>query len=392
VLRQKGLLEEAAASYQEAVRLGPTHFGAQTNLGGVLMELGRLETALAADREALRLQPGSAEAHNNLGVVLVELGRLDEALESYAEAIRLKPDYAEAHKNRAIALLTQGDFARGWPEYQWRWRCPELSPPDFPQPFWDGTPLNGRTLLLYAEQGLGDTLQFIRYVPLVRGGGGRVLLMCPRSLHRLLRRGPAIDHLLVQGEVPPPFDVHAPLLSLPAFLGTTLCTIPAEVPYLGTDDDLVERWRRELGGQSGFKIGIAWQGSREYPRDRFRSAPLEAFAPGPGTEQLRRVPENWRVLDAGSRDEDLADTAGLMENLDLVVTVDTAIGHLAGALGIPVWVALTFAADWRWFLGREDSPWYPSMRLFRQRERGNWTDVFARIAAAVTLRTELRRL
>ncbi|HLJ94023.1 MAG TPA: tetratricopeptide repeat protein [Gemmataceae bacterium] len=396
-LREKGLLEEAATCYQEAVRLAPNDFGAQSNLGGVLMELGQLEAALAADREALRLRPAAAESHSNLGVVLVELGRVDEALQCYAEAVRLKPDYAEAHKNRAIAWLTQGDFTRGWPEYQWRWLCPEFTPPNFHQPRWDGSPLQGRTILLYAEQGLGDTLHFIRYVPLVRRGGGRVLVMCPRSLHQLLREGPEIDGLLGPGETPPPFDVYAPLLSLPGLMGTTPATIPAEVPYLRTKADPVERWRRELSKLDGFKIGIAWQGSREHKRDRFRSVPVETFAPlvalsgvrlvslqkGPGADQLSRLPQDWQILDAGNRIEDWADTAGLVKHLDLVVTVDSAVAHLAGALAIPVWVALPFAPDWRWLQGREDSPWYPSMRLFRQRERGQWTDVFARIATAV---------
>jgi hypothetical protein len=326
----------------------------------------------------------------------VELCRIDEALQYYDQALRLKPDYAEAHKNRAIARLTQGDFDQGWPEYQWRWLCAEFTPPNFSQPRWDGSPLAGRTILLYAEQGLGDTLHFARYIPLLRSGGSRVMLMCPRSMHRLLRHSLEIDHLLVEGEASPPFDVYAPLLSLPALMRTTASTIPAEGPYLRAEDELVERWRRELAALAGFKIGIAWQGSRAHKRDRFRSVPVETFAllaaidgihlvslqKGPGTEQLGRVSDNWKVFDAGSQVEDWADTAALLKNLDLVVAVDTAIVHLAGALAIPVWVALPFSADWRWLLGREDSPWYPSMRLFRQAERGNWTDVFARIAAA----------
>jgi tetratricopeptide (TPR) repeat protein len=394
-LRERGLLEEAAASYQEAVRLRPTDVGARSNLAGTLLALGRLEAALAADREVIQLQPGVAEAHNNLGAVLAALGRLDEALECFAEAIRLKPDYAEPHKARAIVWLLQGDLARGWPEYEWRLRCSE-APPLLPEPQWDGSPLQGRTILLSTEQGMGDSLQFIRYVALVRKRGGRVIVMCPRSLHRLLRRSLEIDQLLGPGDELPAFDTHAALLSLPALLGTTLATIPAEVPYLRTDDDVVERWRHELGPVDGFKIGIAWQGRTEHKGDRLRSVPLQAFAPlaaldgirlislqkGPGTDQISRLPEDWTIIDAGSRVEDWADTAGLLKNLDLVVTVDTAVAHLAGALGMPVWVALPFAPDWRWLLGREGSPWYPSMRLFRQSERGNWAEVFAGIAAA----------
>ena len=294
-----------------------------------------------------------------------------------------------------------GRFEQGWPGYEWRWKCKEFgSLPPFQPPLWDGSSLDGRTILVHAEQGLGDTLQFIRYVPSLHQRGGRVILMCQPPLVRLLTRSPGIERLLAHGDPVPEFDVHTPLLSLPRLLGTTLESVPADVPYLEAEPQLVEAWRHRLGSYPGFKVGIVWQGNPKFRLDRLRSIPLAQFAPlarvpgvhlfslqkGPGAEQLAAVTDRFPVTDLGRRLDDFMDTAAVLKNLDLVISVDTAIAHLAGALGIPVWVALPFAPDWRWLMGREDSPWYPTMRLFRQTRPGQWEDVFHHIAEALQRR------
>ncbi len=398
-LQDQGQLAEAVAQYKEALRLKPDYAEAHNNLGIALQDQGQLAEAVAQYQEALRLKPDYAEAHLNLGNALKDQGQLTEAVAQYQEALRLKPDYAEAHWNRAMAWLLAGDFERGWPEFQWRWQCKDLisSKRSFSQPLWDGSSLAGRTILLHAEQGLGDTIQFIRYAPLVKRRGGTVVLECQPALLPLLQSCAGVDRLLAQGSSLPPFDVHAPLLSLPGILETTLSTIPAEAPYLFADANLDEHWRQELSHLQGFKIGIAWQGNPIHKKDKQRSIPLSVFEPlarlegvrlfslqkGTGSEELAQNAGRIPITDLGSRLETFMDTAAVLKNLDLVVACDTAVVHLAGALGIPVWVALPFAPDCRWLLDRDDSPWYPSIRLFRQKRWGNWDEVFQRIVQAL---------
>ncbi len=407
-LARQGEYADAVAVLQAVLRQRPHYARAQThlaeahsNLGTILCYHGQLEAAAEQLREALRLRPQFAEACNNLGTVLRELGDFPEALTQFALALRLKPDYADAHVNAAGVWLLLGDFARGWPAYEWRWQLPNGPRRALTQPRWDGSPVAGRTILLYPEQGLGDTLQFIRYARLLQEQGARVVVECQKPLLRLLARCPGIDQLVAQGDLPPRHDICTPLLSLPYHFETTLDTIPADVPYLEADPALVEHWRQELAARPGFKIGITWQGNPAYPADRQRSIPLAAFAPlaevrgvrlvslqkGPGSEQLAAFAEKWPVLDLGSRLDAAAgpfmDTAAVMKNLDLVVTSDTSIPHLAGALGVPVWVALAKVPDWRFLLERRDSPWYPTLCLFRQEQRGDWRPVFERIAQTV---------
>jgi tetratricopeptide (TPR) repeat protein len=400
VLQGQGELDEAVACYRQALRLKPDLAEAHNILGSALRDRGELDEAVACCRQALRLKPDYADAHNILGNALHNQGKLDEAMACFHQALHLKPDLAEAHLNRALTWLRRGDFEEGWPEYEWRWKCKGLSPPPFRQALWDGTPLDGRSILLHAEQGLGDVLQFIRYAPLVQQRGGRVIVACPRPLIRLLASCPGIDELVARDAALPAFEVYAPLMSLPRIFGTTLASIPAEVPYLRADEALVEDWHRELGPIRSFKIGIAWQGSLKYRGDRHRSFRLTQFAPlsrlsgvrlfslqkGPGMEQLREVTNGFDVTDLGSRLDDFVDTAAVMKNLDLVISADSAPAHLAGALGVPIWVALPFASDWRWLLEREDSPWYPTMRLFRQSRWRDWDGVFDRIAGALEAR------
>jgi Tfp pilus assembly protein PilF len=405
VLQRQGQTEEAVASYREALRLKPAYAEAYNNLGDALLDQGQLGEAEAALRQALHLKPDYPEAYNNLGVAQQKQGKLAESLASYGQSIRLQSDYAEAHLNRALAWLLAGEYEQGWPEFEWRFRCQDRTPPPCPPPLWDGSLLQGQTVLLRAEQGLGDTLQFIRYAALLKQQGAAVVVECQQPLVRLLAGCPGIDQLLAQGNpLPEGLDCQAFLLSLPGLLGTTLASVPAPVPYLHADPRLVEHWAQQLRSVHAFRIGITWQGNLSYHSDRVRSIPLGQFAPlarlegvqlvslqkGPGTEQLREVGDRFSVLDLGSRIDQTTgpflDTAAVMKHLDLVVTCDTVIGHLAGALGVPVWVALPFVPDWRWLLHRDDSPWYPTVRLFRQTEPGDWPGVFERMAAEVSKR------
>ncbi len=434
VLQKLNRLEEAATSYEQAIRIRPDFGTAHNNLGNVYHALGRsseavasFERALSAREDygealnnlgnvlqaeghiaetveyferALEHKPGAAEIHNNLGNALVFRGESKKALECYQKCLELAPNFAEGHYNLALLYLSQERFAEGWPEYFWRLKCEGVPIRPFEQPLWQGEPLEGRTLLVHAEQGLGDTLQMLRYVPLVQQRGGRVLLEVQPKLVPLVRCSGFPD-VLAGGAELPPFDVQVPILNLPGVFGTTSENMPRNVPYLSADPSLVAAWHDKLAEFEAFNVGIGWQGSRGYSFDRDRSIALARFAPlaavqrvrlfslqkYDGIEQLADVADRFAVHDLGPElDEQTGafmDTAAVMKNLDLVVTSDTATAHLAGALGVPTWLALPKTPDWRWFLDREDSPWYPTMRLFRQREAGDWPDVFARIAAAL---------
>jgi Flp pilus assembly protein TadD len=398
VLVERGDLEGAIDLLHQAVALRPDFTQAHINLAHALMRLGRYAEAAARYGEALRLHPGSADVLDSLGTLRMKEGRLGEAMEHFEKAVSLKPDHADARLHRALGWLIAGDFERGWPEFEWRWRSRGFQERRLPRPRWDGSSPAGRTILLYAEQGFGDTFQFVRYAPLLKERGARVIVECQEPLVRILRGCPGIDRIVPRGEPLPEYDVQAPFLSLPGLLRTTLDTVPANVPYLEADPGLVERWRQELSGVEGRKIGVAWQGNPKYSADRQRSIPLLRIAPLArlpavrlvslqkmhGIDQIAAVSGDFSVIDFGSRLDDangaFMDTAALMKSLDLVVTSDTAIPHLAGALGVPVWLALPKVADFRYLLRREDSPWYPTMRLFRQTEAGNWDEVFERMA------------
>jgi tetratricopeptide (TPR) repeat protein len=400
-LKDQGKPDEAAACWRRALELKPDYAEARNNLGAAFKELGKLDEAVACYRRALELKPDYAEAHSNLGLALNDQGKLDEAVACCRRALELKPDFADAHWSQSLMSLLIGDFPRGWAEYQWRWKAKQCRQRDFSQPLWDGRPLEGKTILLHAEQGLGDTIQFIRYAPLVKQSGARVLAECQKPLVRLLAGCRGVDELVGAGDDLPPFDVHAPLLSLPGIFRTSLKTIPVDLPYLFADPGLIGHWRQELRGITGFKVGIAWRGNPEHRNDRVRSIPLSCFEPlaglpgihllslqkGAGAEELQETRDHFPVVDLGSRLDEASgafmDTAAVMMNLELVITCDTAAAHLAGALGAAVWVAIPFAPDWRWLLDRSDSPWYPTMRLFRQDRRGDWQGVFRRIEVAL---------
>jgi tetratricopeptide (TPR) repeat protein len=395
VLQAQGKLEEAAACLRQALALRPDHVGALNNLGNVLREQGNPAQAEVSFRQALRLQTAWAELHSNLGSVLQDQGRPEEAAACCEQALRIKPDLPQARYLLGQYYLLEGNFKDGWPAYEGRLQLKDFAAPSIPAPRWDGSSLEGKTILLLVEQGLGDALQFIRYAPLVQQRGARVVVLGFPALWPLLRTCPGIDHLLSEGEPLPSVDVHAHLMSLPFLLGTTLLTVPAAVPYLSANPVLVSRWRQELTTIAGYKIGIVWKGSTRHKQDRLRSVSPREFAPLAGMAGVRLVSlqvgssaedlpvlEELGVTDLGSRFDPstFADAAAVVRNLDLVITVDTAVAHLAGALGTPVWLGLPFRPDWRWLLGREDSPWYPTMRLFRQPQPGQWPAVFERMA------------
>ena len=424
-LAQTGKLEEAVASYREALRLNPDFFEVRVNLGVLLGGAGRhdeaiaefseavrirpeaavvhvnlsnafrnhwlIDQAIASAERALALNPSLAEAHLSLGAALACKGRFDRAIAVYRDAIRIRPEFAAAHLNLALALLVTGNLQQGLPEYEWRQRCAAVLPPRrFGQPAWNGENLNGKTILLYAEQGLGDTIHFIRYAPMVARMGGKVLLECPPALVRLLNNFPGVERIVPTGQAPGEFDLHCALPSLSLMFKTTLDSIPAAIPYLLPEPNAVETWRARID-RSGkqLQVGLAWAGSAENLNDRNRSIPLAKFAPLALGDRVRfhslqitppPVNAGIAVTDWSGHLKDFADTAALIANLDLIISVDTAVAHLAGAMGKKLWLVLPFPPDWRWLLDRSDSPWYPTARLFRQDVPGDWDGVIRRLA------------
>jgi len=384
-------LEEAAESFERALDLVPQVAVTYTNLGNVRQAQGRLEEAAACHKRALALEPRNPEAWCNLGSVLDLQGRMPESEAAYDHALELKPDFGVALFNRSLLYLRTGNFVHGWPGYEHRYSLHRRR--EFVQPQWHGEPLNGARILLYAEQGLGDALQFMRYIPLVKAAGGTVVLEVQPQLRRLALQLPGVAELTCTGQ-PPPFDWHCSLLSLPLAFGTALDTIPGQTPYLPVPPEAAKKAAGFPWPDKGLRVGIVWAGRPEHLRDRFRSIPLPLLTPLFGLEGVQffslqlgpaaaDLPVSKGVTDLSEEIQDLADTAALVGHLDLVITVDTAVAHLAGALDKPVWVMLPFVADWRWLLNREDSPWYPSMRLFRQSTLGDWRPVVEKVRGAL---------
>ena len=411
-LRPLNRYREAIAAYDTALRHDEKYVDAFMNRATALIWDGQLQAGVDSVQRALALAPEDLGAKKVLATSKLWLGQIDEAERGYLELIKLKPDDAEQHKNLSMILLLRGKFEQGWREYAWRHKESDLGIPSMLGLQWNGTSLSGRTILLLAEQGLGDTIQFIRYARLLKERYDcRVLAAVQKPLLKLLQDVSGVDAWTSRGEIFPDYDFWAPMLSLPALLGQhDVGDLPKATAYLGADEQLVRKWRERLAPLGGFRIGIAWQGNPGMETDRFRSIPLAAFAPlakisgvklislqrGFGAEQLAAVSGRMEVHALGE-DLDTAsgpfmDTAAVMKNLDLVITSDTAIAHLAGALGVPAWVALTLVPDWRWFLKREDSPWYPSLRLFRQEQPGDWGAVFRRIAATLLLENPALKL
>nr|CAA9291163.1 FOG: TPR repeat [uncultured Armatimonadetes bacterium] len=396
-LRGLGREDAALAALRRAIDLKPGFAEAHNNLGNGLKDAGDLAGAVSAFERALHLNPHYAEAYNNLGAALHAAGDAEAASQAFLNALQLRPDLWDAHFNLGISRLSLGDFEHGWPLYEAGLRSGARPPRGLAQPQWDGSPLDGRTLLVHAEQGFGDTLQFVRYLPAVSARGGSVVFECQRGLRCAFPDSLGWDILVERGDEDDapavPFDLHVPLLSLPGLFGTNEATIPASVPYLRAEPEAVAHWQRLLAPFDGLKVGIVWAGNPAHRNDRNRSCALADFAPlagiggltlfslqkGPAAVQAGEPPAGMTLVDL---DEDLTDfgqTAAALTALDLVIAVDTSVVHLAGALGKPVWVLLPFAADWRWLRERDDSPWYPTMRLFRQPAPGDWPGVFARV-------------
>ncbi|SDR22748.1 Tetratricopeptide (TPR) repeat [Rhizobiales bacterium GAS191] len=417
---------DAIACYRRLLALDPDNFMAHNNVGLLLGKLGRRSEADAAFKRALDLKPGNPEIRfnqlmtrrqefelaeaieccrqslkerpsspdvlTNLAVVLQQAGRHEEALAEYERAISIDPDHLGARFNLSLLLLLRADFARGWREYEHRWHLLEVNKPKFAQPEWQGENLDGKTILLHSEQGFGDSIQCLRYVHQVAARGGRVVLRLERPLVRLAASLPGHIVITPTNARPPAFDVWCPLLSLPRILGTRPDSIPSAVPYLGARPVIVERWQRRLAILPGLKIGLVWGGSPQHVNDFRRSIELQRLKPlleivgvswvslqvGPRTADLAALPVGT-MTDLSAELSDFAETAGAILNLDLVIAVDTAVAHLAGALASPAWIMLPFSPDWRWLLERGDSPWYRTLRLYRQKTPGDWDDVVARL-------------
>ncbi len=396
LLRRQGKRKAAAACYRRAVAIAPDDPTHHSNLGNVLRDLGLIEEAERHSARAVALSPDNAGAHHNYGLILQDLGRHQEAIAEFDKAIQLDPASVNFRWDRALNLLMAGELARGFADYEVRWKLPQNPPPNIAAPEWTGESLDGKTILLWSEQGFGDTLQFVRYAPMVKSlGAGQVVLLTQPALVRLLAGAPGLDSVATEGAPSPRFDCHAPLLSLPRLFGTTLETIPAECPYLKVPAGAGASLRRP--DRARLMVGICWAGKPTHKNDLNRSTGIEPFLTlmdepdiafyslqkGPRAADLVTSGAAALVEDLSGRIDDFADTARFIQQLDLVITVDTAVTHLAGALGVPVWVAISAAIDWRWMRGRIDSPWYPSMRLFRQRHPGDWSAPFAEMKAAL---------
>jgi tetratricopeptide (TPR) repeat protein len=426
LLRERGA-PDALGEYRRLLALDPDNFMAHNNAGLVLAGLDRRSEAdaefaralelrpdnpyvrfnqlalwpdgdlvEAADccRRALQQRPADADTMTNLGVVLQFSGRYDDALSAYERATAIDPQHAKARFNLSLLLLLRGDYPRGLREYEHRWHLGKAKKPRMPRAQWQGEDVAGKTVLLRSEQGLGDTIQFLRYAPMVAERGARVVLRLERPLVRLAASLPGQVAVSPIGSPLPRFDVWSPMLDLPRIFDTRADSIPAHTPYLGARVAIRQRWHKRLENVSGLKAGLVWAGSPTHINDFRRSIDLDRLKPvlavpgvsflslqvGPRAGDVAALPPGT-IADLSAELTDLAETAGAILNLDLVVTVDTAVAHLAGALGKPVWVMLPFSPDWRWMIEREDSPWYPTLRLYRQRAPSDWDGVIARVTA-----------
>ncbi|BBK44656.1 hypothetical protein STVA_46760 [Allostella vacuolata] len=403
LLAGQGRNAEAAIAFRAALDLAPDAAPPRRALAAALRDEGRFDEALAElDRAAGAGEPGP-DLRNERGILQVMAGRLDAAIADFDAALAARPDFVAPRFNRSLALLRQGDFRRGWTEYEHRFRTDMVRPMPFTQPRWRGEPIAGRTIVLWGEQGHGDSLQFVRYASLVADRGARVVVIAQTALQRLLRSVAGVDRVVEPGQPVGPHDLHAPLMGLPELFGTTVETIPATVPYLAPDAEARARWAGRIPDRGRLRVGLVWAGdarphlAMSNATDRRRSVRLERLAPLFGVTEVDFVslqfgargrdrqgqPFADRMLDPMGEVRDFADTAAIVEQLDLVVTVDTAMAHLAGALGRPVWVLSRFDGCFRWLTDREDSPWYPTMRLFRQTTSLDWERPIRQVAAAL---------
>jgi len=404
LLAAMGRADDAVASFRRALALNSGLALAAYNLGNTLRDQGDLEGAVDSFRGAIIAEPDYVEAHHNLANVLKNLNRIDEAIGSYRRSLALKPELAEAHYNLGLALMLTGAMEEGLEQYEWRWSVEGFPTPKrkFAQPIWDGGTAPDKVLLIHAEQAFGDAIQFCRYLPLIAGRAKRIVFECRAPLMRLMSGLSGVDQIAEAGKPLPAFDIHAPLLSLPRTLGTRKESIPFNVPYLKADAAKTAEWRKRRDAR--FTVGLIWAGNRK--PDPNRTIGLAALSPlfdvaGIRFVALQRELESGdaeRIADRGSALEhwgaelhDFSDTAAALEAVDLVISIDTGPAHLAGALGRPAWVCLPFSPDWRWLMERMDSPWYPTMRLYRQPRRGDWAPVIAKLAEDLRRHPAARR-
>lgn len=389
VLRRLKRDSEAIEYFNRALILKPGYEPALLTRGASLQRLGRREEALANFNRLIQINSTHAKAHYNRACILHELQRFDEALAAYARAIELAPDDADIHWNESLTRLLLGDFSRGWEKYEWRKKRPGYNDRKFTQPLWRGEPIADKTILVHAEQGYGDTLQFVRYVPLLASRGAKVTLEVQPPLKSLIASLPGVAKLIARGETLPAFDLHCPLLSLPLAFGTAIETIPTVVPYLKAPEYRTQEWQARLPQNGKFRVAFAWSGSATHEHDAIRSIPLEKWRPLFERRDIQwiSIQHDLRtgddailtacpdILHVGAELSDFADTAAVIAACDLVVSVDTSVAHLAGALDRRAWVLLQHSPDFRWLLNRSDSPWYPRTRLFRQPGFGDWDSV-----------------
>jgi tetratricopeptide (TPR) repeat protein len=399
-----GLTDLAFDAFGDVLARAPDYIDAVIDFGSLLNDLGRHTEAVELLRDAFTRHPGQGELDSALTVSMFpirdsadDVGEQAKAISAFRDALTRHPDRAELHTMLSFCLFAVGDWPAAWAEYEWRLKDPQVNKKLLrtDRKCWDGEELVGKTILLQSEQGYGDTLQFVRYAPMVKTRGGRVVLRAPEPLVPLLRSVAGLDAVFGAKEKEPAFDVHVPLLSLPLIFGTQIDTVPAPIPYLRADPDLVRRWRKRVGTHAGLTIGLFWQGNPAHPNDRHRSMRLDAMRPlldcpgarfvslqvGPGQEQLKGLEDRIADLGCEMDVDSFADAAAIVANLDLVISVDSAVVHLAGALGKPAWILLAVCNDWRWLKGRPETMWYPQARLFRQRKAGDWEEVIERARA-----------
>ncbi len=394
-LRSLGKLEAAVACYRRSIVLRPNNAGAYSNLGNALRDLGRLQLAVAAHQQALKLAPEGQESYYNMGLALRDLGQNDQALAAFERTLSFNENHADCRWDRALTLLLKGNFIDGFTEYDWRWKLERSPPRGYAEPEWDGSELKGKTLLVHQEQGFGDMIQFARYIPMIKEKGGTIVLETQPELSRLFSTLPGVDKVVNLGSPLPKFDFFIPMMSLAKIFKTTAGSVPAKIPYLTPPDLHAVQLPASMERQA--QVGIVWAGKPTHKNDKNRSCQFTDFiellgTPGVIVYSLQKGPRERDitdnncealVLNLGGQLGDFADTAAAIQQLDLIITVDTSVAHLAGALGKPVWVLIPYAPDWRWMTGTDTSPWYPNMRLFRQKRYGEWDAVFSEVRRAL---------
>lgn len=404
-LQKLNKYDESIQYYARAIKLKPDYAEAYNNIAAALYKLGNFKEAIENCKKAVKLKEDYAEAYNTLAAALQSERRFDEAIESYSKTLQYAPEYAEAYYSRGMLYLLRGNFAKGWHDYQWRLKTNKTKATlRYDKPQWQGENFHGKTLVVQAEQGFGDSIQFVRYLPMVKERGGTVIFAEKTELIGLFTNLDGIDDLvdtakLTEGNVK--HDLYVNLLTLPAIFETNIDTIPARIPYLSADASKIEYWHNNIKTDA-FKIGIAWAGNSTHGNDRNRSCSLNNFIQlakienvtlfslqkGSAAEQINHWPGDLELINLGREFRDFSDTAAAIENMDLTISVDTSVIHLAGAMAKNAWLLLPHEPDWRWMLNRDDSPWYPTISLFRQKQYGNWDGVFQSVAEQLKILIE----